>query len=323
MSQSFAPFLRTVVLRFAVETIATLSGMSLDLSQVRELTLHTADDAVVEDAAVESAQFLIRTATLEEVWLQVSFTNLSVFSRLFRNCTPNLRKITFAFCEHRPPVEVSALIILEHGPQRAEITHLVLRWSPSIPEWLMSRQCPFDLTHLVDLWLWQSVNANCSSLLNGAAGTLERVRIGIVDLNAGLDFGRLRALTYLTLDICDEGELTKICALVDALSTVGPWNVIQDITINITSSITNGHWTEALESTWQTLDAGPAATPLPALRGVKVLLPEDWTVLGEGEIELSRGSLPKLDAAGLLVFFRTSDGFVRFTTACTVCITLK
>ncbi|KAJ7204597.1 hypothetical protein C8J57DRAFT_1259333 [Mycena rebaudengoi] len=154
------------------------------------------------------------------------------FTSLFDNCSPNLCTLALrgVYIHAQASTRTLPIPILDVPPllvaaRRIRITRLALGINSSdVEKWLVSPQCPFDFTHLVDLDMPLRPTSPIPSLMFAARSSITRLR---------LSFGRrrlpeLRLSEFPALTCLETNRFT--C---DVISTLPPNNSVQRFVLDL------------------------------------------------------------------------------------------
>ncbi|KAJ7280425.1 hypothetical protein C8J57DRAFT_125333 [Mycena rebaudengoi] len=154
------------------------------------------------------------------------------FTSLFDNCSPNLCTLALRglYIHAQASTRTLPIPILDMPPllvaaRRIRITRLALGINSSdVEKWLVSPQCPFDFTHLVDLDMPLRPTSPIPSLMFAARSSITRLR---------LSFGRrrlpeLRLSEFPALTCLETNRFT--C---DVISTLPPNNSVQRFVLDL------------------------------------------------------------------------------------------
>lgn len=181
-SPHLAPLIRRVDLNLNTESDAELAGVGL--SHVKELGVWgmAGGGKNVHEPTLDTARRLIGSQLVQRVELMGSYRDVRLLGRLFGDCTPHLQEVVFKYVFVKqtlgdgdlpyPPVSQAV---------RTRLTRLALLSSNRLIAWLVNEDCPFDISHLVDVDVSGSIgiHKHTQPLLERARSTIQRLRFSM------------------------------------------------------------------------------------------------------------------------------------------------
>ncbi|KAF7354297.1 hypothetical protein MVEN_01118000 [Mycena venus] len=227
---------------------------------------------------LEAVRRVIGLESIRSVQVDGSYRDPRLLGRLFGECTPNLGEVEFYMCGVKgiqydedlanPPAVKTV---------RTQLTSLRLLDSSRMAAWLMERECPFDISQLVDVDVTGSIEIDGYThlLLERTRPTIQRLGFSMLDIEQGpyLNPTRFPSVTHLTV----ESPMDYLPKFPPAMAGVDSHNIICEIVFTSRgfderpwASATEQEWAQELAPMLREFDAALAALPLPELKRVEI-----------------------------------------------------